>query len=146
MRLLAAGVRERPLPLKLPMPAEVQFGKDSLASSPQAEKEIAWNLRKDSFKEDDETQDASSGGGSGFFDEVSTADAVDTADSTEERGAKPADKGCPGFVSVARVDGINGMMYPLALALANGAYVATEKLQSALGARLAPGFVPDARF
>lgn len=84
MRLLAAGVRERPLPLKLPMPAEVQFGKDSLASSPQAEKEIAWNLRKDSFKEDDETQDASSGGGSGFFDEVSTADAVDTADSTED--------------------------------------------------------------
>lgn len=84
-RFLSAGLRD-PEPLKVALPAEMQFGKDSLnecAESTGVESNAAaWSVRKDSsIKEDDETQDASSG-----VDDVTstTSAAVETADSTED--------------------------------------------------------------
>lgn len=85
-RFLSAGLRDPPEPLKVALPAEMQFGKDSLnecAESTGVESNAAaWSVRKDSsIKEDDETQDASSG-----VDDVTstTSAAVETADSTED--------------------------------------------------------------
>lgn len=78
--------RDRNEPMRVPVPAPIQFGcLDEVHDDPVAEagvetKTTAWSVRKDSSnKEDDETQDASSG-----VDSASTADAVDTVDSTED--------------------------------------------------------------
>lgn len=83
--LLSAGIRERPMkpmPMKVPIPAECQFGQQASLEAEASEE--SWPLQHKeplSPGKDEDSQDACS---AFLDDEVSTEDAVDTADSTED--------------------------------------------------------------